>query len=205
MLNSNTGLARRSPLARFWGDNDYASVSVGSVSVQELPFQGVIRLQCRACSPKFMEIARDILGYELPQQANTFAGDSVVSVWASPNEWILVTPAGEDEALAEQLLSRFEAELDVSFAVTVITDGRSVLQISGASASTLISKGCTLDLRHEKFADGQCASSLLEQVPMTLYRTAKDNFIVLVDRSYAAFTWEWLAHALREFKYVEAV
>jgi len=201
--NTLSSLSRKSPLARFWGGTDHAVISADSVSVTELPFQGVIKLQCRNCSPQFLAAVKSVLSVELPQVPNTRVGESPVCLWVAPNEWLLITPAGDDAALAEQLSQHLAQSLpEDNVAVTLISDSRTVLEITGAAAVELIAKGCGLDLHPEQFNEGQCAVSLLEQIPMTLYvEKAELEYRMLVDRSYAAFAWEWLAHALKEFKY----
>lgn len=194
-------LARKSPLARYWGAAPHAIMTTGSVSVRELPFQGVIKLQCRDCSPQFLAASKTILGVDLPQTPNTRVGDSPACMWVAPNEWVIVTEANHDQELADKLSQHLAQTLGgANTATTVITDSRVALKIEGPDAANLIAKGCSLDLHPEKFSEGQCAVTLLEQVPMMLYPEGNPlSYILFLDRSYAAFVWDWLASALKEF------
>lgn len=197
-----TRLARKSPLARFRNGADHAVMATDQVSVRELPFQGVIKLQCRNCSPQFLAAVKAVLDIDLPQQPNTRAGGSPACLWVAPNEWLVVTPPNKDSVLADRLSQHLTQALpEENIAVTLISDSRTVLEIEGSAAAELIAKGCALDLHPEQFNVGQCAVSLLEQIPITLYaESAIPNYRMLVDCSYAAFTWEWLMHAQKEFK-----
>ena len=197
----STGLRRTSPLARYWQGADAARMSAGAVSVEELPFQGVIRLQRREATPAFMNLVADILGAEAPVDPNTCAGESPACLWAAPNEWLLVTSPDKDQALAIALQQRLDEALPgETVAVTLLSDAHAVLKISGAAARDLLAKGCSLDLGPGQFSYGKCAATLLEQVPVTLYPMANESaYCLMVDRSYAAFIWDWLAHAMREF------
>lgn len=198
--NPQAILARKSPLARYWDDKDYAYMTAGLVSVRELPFQGVIKLQCRECTPAFLAAAKAILGTELPQSPNTRTGDSPACLWVAPNEWVIVTPPEQDRGLAHQLSQHLTDTLpEATTAVTVMTDSRTALTIEGPAAAALMAEGCSLDLHPDQFPEGQCASTLLEQVPMMLYPEANGAYVLFVDRSYAAFVWDWLAQAIQAF------
>lgn len=195
-----TSLPRKSPLARFQGDSGAAMLSVGTVQVVELPFQGVLRVQCRDANPAFQAVARDVLGVKLPLSANTRRRGAVDCLWIGPNDWLLVTRPVEDNRLLQQLQTRLAKLQELTTAVTLLTDARTVLQVSGAAARDLLNKGCALDLHPDAFAPGQCAMTLLEQVPVALYPGDEHEcYYLLVDRSYAAFVWRWLQCAIKEF------
>ena len=198
-----TTLIRRSPLARYWLGDECACLEAGTVKVEELPFQGVVRIQARRQSERFLELCREQVGINLPTDPNTCTGTSPHCLWVAVNEWLLVTPADEEEQVAHNLTVKLTEQLPGElFAVTVISDARSVFQISGSAARDLLAKGCSLDLHPEKFTAGRCAGTLLEQVTITLYRIdSSDSYQLMVDRSFAAFVWDWLTQAIKEFSY----
>ena len=70
--------------------------------------------------------------------------------------------------------------------------------MTGDSALDLLAKGCPLDLK--ALGDGQCASSLLGDVPI-VYDRCGDGFELYIPRTYAQFAWEWLIDAAGEFGY----
>lgn len=194
---------RRSPLARYWGSAACAAISEPGVEVRELPFAGVLLLQCASGEEAFVERVREVAGVRPPREPNRRSGRSPACLWVAPGEWLLITPRGEDEGMAERLRSQLERRrLAGLHAVTVITDARVVLRVAGVHAASLLNKGCGLDLDPAVFGFGNCAVSRLEQVGVTIYaEAAESDYVIIVERSHAAFAFEWLAHAAKEFRF----
>ena len=194
---------RRSPLSRFWGGGTGAAISEPGLRVRELPFAGVLLLQCAGGEEVFAEQVRAAVGVRPPREPNRRRGESPACLWVAPGEWLLVTPSGEDEAIAERLRTHLSRRpVAGCHAATLITDARVVLRIDGAHAASLLNKGCGLDLDPSVFGYGKCATSRLERIGITVYPEADSGFRVIVERSYAAFAFEWLAHAAKEFRFV---
>ncbi|HVY82315.1 MAG TPA: sarcosine oxidase subunit gamma family protein [Steroidobacteraceae bacterium] len=103
-----------------------------------------------------------------------------------PQEWLVV-----GEAL------RLEREPVAQDWIAVnVTDAFGMLEVQGASARELLSKGCGLDLHPRVFRVGQCARTRFAQLPIVLTCVGHaDRFELLVARSYTRYLRDWLVDA----------
>jgi sarcosine oxidase subunit gamma len=143
------------------------------------------------------------VGWPLPLEANrvTEAGEGRRALWLGPDEWLLAMPLGSvpeaQQALETALAGAHHALVDLS-------DNYASLQVIGAPAGDLLSKGCPLDLDPAVFQVGHVAQSLVGKADAIIERRpdAEPGRIVLevtVRRSFARYVWEWLADGAREF------
>ncbi len=196
-MNSES-LAQFSPLALFYTRVGGAlSDENAGVTLQERAFLGHINLRGNPADSGFLADTKGVLGFSLPLEANTWAGDDDLrACWLGPNEWLLLS-TGDADVWADKLRrangTRFTA-------VTVISGGQTVLRLSGDSVRDVFAKGCTLDFHPRVFACGQCAQSTLGKAP-ALYIQIDDApvYEVVVRRSFADYIGYWLEDAAHEF------
>jgi sarcosine oxidase subunit gamma len=141
------------------------------------------------------------LGTAVPREPNRVVeGEGRRVLWLGPDEWLVATPVGEEEALTRRLL---EALAGLHVAVTDIGETRAVIGIAGPKAREALSQGCSLDLHPRVFEPGHCAQSLLARVPVLLHQreesaAAGPSYDIYVARSMAEYLWQWLEDAARE-------
>lgn len=174
------------------------------VWIGECAFRGQINLRGNPSRRAFTDAVKDVIGCALPTKPNTSAGpddlnDGPRALWLGPDEWLLVTTAGAEADLASALAGIAGA------AVTDVSDGRTVISLSGRHARDVLMKGCPLDLHPSVFEPGHCAQSLLVRAAVILYRGADDAaaggaaFEIHVARSFAEYLWMWLEDAASEY------
>ncbi len=146
----------------------------------------------------FLGAAAGALGFELPVAPNSTAGAVGVSaLWLGPNEWLVATPPGGEEATVEALRA---ALAGLHVAVTEVSDGRAVIGLSGPHARDVLTKGCPLDVHPREFAPGDCAQSTLAKALVILHQTdAAPAYDIYVERSFADYLWSWLEDAAAEY------
>jgi len=180
---------------------------IGGLAIEELLLKGMVRLQSQITD----EELSDRLGLSmmsLPKAGeftvvgNVGANSSGRAVtmrclWLRPHEWLLVTPAGDEEVVKNALV---QALAGIHALVTVITDSRLALAISGPSVAELLSKGCALDLHRSQFVVGQCASTRFAKIAAVVTRISDCRYELYVDRSHGRYLWEWLVDAAAEFE-----
>jgi len=165
--------------------------------VKERGFLGYINLRGDIDNASFTSGIEAVLKCKLPVQANKFVeGEEVTVLWLGPNEWLLICPPGNETALFTQLKQALHG---VVAALTDITGGNTLLEVSGEQATTLIEKGCPLDLHPSQFAPGDCAQSIIDKTGVTLYQPAPNRFHIIVRRSFADYLGAWLSCAAKEF------
>lgn len=168
-----------------------------SVTVEVVPDLDYINLRGDPSGKKFVSAASQVLHQDLPLEANTFSTGISTSYWLGPDEWLIVTPGGDRPTLPALLDDAFAG---MHASINVLTGGQVAMRISGENASTLLSKGCTLDFHPRKFSAGQCAQSGLAKTGVLISKVNDSpTFDVIVRRSFAEYLALWLQHSGAEF------
>ena len=179
---------------------DFAAIQAdpGVLSIQEEAYCGHVNLRGSASNDAFLSAAKAVLGTDLPTEVNTFVITAKLTVlWYGPNEWLIVTPQGSETALIATLREALQGQF---FAVTDLSGGNTVLNISGSHAIDLLKKGCPLDLHSSAFAVGQCAQTVLAKAGMTILNMPEPaGFKLIVRRSFSDYLGVWLIDAAGEF------
>lgn len=164
----------------------------------ERPFLGHLNLRGDATDSAFLDGSQSCLALSLPLKPNTAsANDKYAAFWLGPSEWLIVTePSHEDAlftALRETLSGRFSS-------VTNITDGQTVIRVTGVRSVDVLRKGCSLDLHPQAFAPGACAQTVIAKAGVLIH--CVDNsptFDLIVRRSFAEYLALWLRDAALEY------
>ena len=179
---------------------DFSQITAISeeLSVHEVAFNGYINLRGSSDNAEFMSAISSSLGCELPLEANTYvAHASLIILWLSYDEWMIVTP-GNQLSLVMTKLSN--ALTNVVSAVTDVSGGNTIIEISGSSAIALLQKATPLDIHQSVFTVGECAQTVIAHSNGTIYKTDdKPTFRLLVRRSFADYLGLWIIDAAREF------
>ena len=190
---------RESPLAEFYatelGGNEPGEAGC---ELQERPFQGHLNLRGDPTDARFLEAVKGVVGFGLPLQPNTIAGNrELTAFWLGPNEWLLLTPRDEQTRIGDALRTALG---DMFAAVTNVSDGQTMITVRGAHARDLLGKGCSLDLHPRVFGSGRCAQTLLAKAGVVIRpRDDSPSFDVIVRRSFADYLARWLKDAGQEY------
>ena len=183
---ANLSTTRRAPLDGF--------TAAASLGVNAAPPAARFVLRGR---PQALAATEAALGFALPQQACRAAslGD-LHALWLGPDEWLLLAPAGDAEALGAAL----EAAMgETPHSLVEISQRQTALIVSGPRATDLLSVGCLLDLDHKAFPVGMCTRTVMAKAEIILWRTAPETFHVEVWRSFSPYVWRFLEAAGAEF------
>jgi sarcosine oxidase subunit gamma len=132
------------------------------------------------------------LGIALPAAGETVAEHGTQWFWSAPGEWVIAVPAGAESDTARAL----QEKLDGLFVVlSVMTDSRVVLDVSGEGARNVLARGSTVDFDPASFSIGQCLSTRFAGVPVMIARSEAGVFLVFADRSVAAYLLDWFGAA----------
>lgn len=129
----------------------------------------VVNLRLDPIDAAVTDAVAEALGLPLPLTPCTACGDAHLrTVWAGPDDWFLIGPAG----LAETWTARLSAVLTGRHhAITDVSSGYRVLQLAGPSARELLAQGCPLDLHPRTFQPGMSAGTVFFKASVWLWQT----------------------------------
>lgn len=191
MAEPDIAAERHAPLERLlpWSPAD------GAVSLSELRFAEQIGLRLKPPVPAYLE------GVPLPLQPNRVASMAVLrTLWLGPDEWLVTAPQG----LAPDLTGRLRrAVAGRQAAIVDLSASRTIIEIDGRKARTLLQKGCGLDLHPRVFGPGQCAQTVFAKLPVIIDQiNGAPVYRLFVRRSAARWLAEWLIDAADEFRFI---
>ena len=167
--------------------------SAGGVTIRELPFAAQVDLRLEP-EPALVDAVEGSLGVRLSVFPNrSTVGAGLRTIWLGPDEWLIVRPAGNPDALERRVAI---AVGPLGGSVVEVSAVRTILELSGRAVRDLIARGCSLDLHPSAFPAGTCAQSLLAHVDVVFDCVESDRFHVFVRASFAPYLAAWLADAL---------
>lgn len=184
---------RRSPLADL--SPGIRGSSDRQVSLAEYPYLSMVGLRVAPSSPAATAV-EGVLGTDLPRscgQVSANAGHHVL--WLGPDEWLVVSelPPG---TLVDELTG---AVGDAHAAVVDLSANRTVLELSGPAARSVLRKGCPADLHPRAFEADHAVATTLARIPLLLWQIGPDSYRLLPRSSFAQYVALWLLDAMEEF------
>lgn len=185
---------QESPLVQI----DLEATPGNGLTITERPFLGFLNLRGKSHNTGFQAATLKLLGCEPPTAANTMveAGDNRI-YWLGPDEWLIVTPAGQQDALQPKLS---KALSKVFASVVDNSSGLTMLEIEGENAAALLATDCPLDLHASQFKPGQCAQTRLAKAGMIIAPMRKGSgYEVIIRRSFGDYLLHWMQDAAIAF------
>lgn len=169
------------------------------VVLAELRFQGKLNLRGDAGDPAFASAVADALGAPPPAPGHLAEAGGRALLALGPDEWLAVTPAGEEAAAKAAL----DAALHGLRASAVdVSDNYTTLRVTGPRVRWVLAKGWPVDLHPRAFGPGRVAQGNLALCNVILRQTVdrggQPAFEILVRPSYARYLWDWLLDASLE-------
>lgn len=166
--------------------------------IVEHPHRGKINLRGDSGDQAFMDAVAGAVGAPPPIEANTVikAGKNSI-LWLGPDEWLIVTPEGKQDAMEAALWTALEGQ---HISIVDGSDARTTIRLHGANARDVLMKGCPLDLHPRAFGPGQCAQSILSKADILIHQIDDTpTYDIYVLCSFSRYLWDWLADAAKEF------
>jgi sarcosine oxidase subunit gamma len=188
---------RRNPLAGY--AERFAALSEatgGELSIRELPFVSQVNLRADLKDAELMQRVAAALGFDLPMVPNTVTwGADRRALWLGPDEWLIVGPDGQQNALEPALLSGLNGAFG---SVVDVSANRALLEIRGTKARELLAHGVSIDLGARSLGSDRCAQTLLAKAQVIIERREEAAFYLYVRTSFAGYVADWLLDAATE-------
>ncbi len=155
----------------------------------------VSRYTLRGRAP-VMAAAGTALGLNITDAPCRSAANSErAALWMGPDELLILSAAADGETVGTELRNALGA---LPHSLVDVSHRQLALEVSGATAQTVLNVGCPLDLHLSAFPVGMCTRTVLGKADIVLWRTGPDSFHLEVWRSFADYVVRFLTEAARE-------
>ncbi len=161
------------------------------VAVTRSAPEAVLLVSAYRGTPGAGEALAAALGCTLPTANRWTGGAGVQLVSAGRDRWLVVGQGEAEAALSE----RIEAAVGDRAAVVDLTHARELFGLQGGEARTVLSKGCTADLRLTTLGPGSAIVTAIGKIGATIMVHEGERFDIHVPSSFADFFAEWLEAA----------
>jgi sarcosine oxidase subunit gamma len=134
-------------------------------------------------------------GIDQPLGRGTAAPERL-SARLGPDEWLLVGPEADAEAIAGAIE---EALRDQFFALVDIGHRQVGIEVAGADAAAVINAGCPLDLGAAAFPVGAATRTLFGKAEAVLFHLAPGRYRIECWRSFATYVHAFLREAAQDY------
>ena len=133
---------------------------------------------------------------ELPSKVGATLSGPPRILCTAPAEWLILS-----QEPSVSVRQQIEETLAAGLALVDLTDGLTVLEVSGLAVRDVLAKGCGLNLHPRRFQPGACARTRFAQIPVVIDCIQDPNhFELYVTRSYSQYLKDWLLDAAVEFE-----
>ena len=182
---------RRSPLADY--KERFVALSAatrGDIAMREVPFVAQVNVRADPNDTGIMKRLASTLGFALPLAPNTTTSQNDRrGLWLGPDEWLVLGPDGQQEALEQALRNGLNGTFG---SIVDVSANRTLLEIRGPRAGELLARGIAIDLDARSFGPGRCAQTLLAKAQVILERRDESAFLIYSRTSFASYVAEWL-------------
>ena len=170
-----------------------------SLVITELTGLGLATVACRKGQAAALSAAvRKAYGLDLPASSRVAQGAAVRFIGYGPGQWLAVSEALANEALASELAAKLQGLASVSDQ----SGGRTVLRVSGNRARDVLAKGLPIDLDPRPFPLGSAATSAISHIGVQLWQADDTrSYDIAIFRSLSESFWRWLTASAAEFGY----
>ena len=156
-------------------------VTVGSVTLSEVSLDAITSVapfagQLATVSQALEKAAR--AAFPAPGR---WTGGDIRIVWTGPEQALVLGARVAPEGAA----------------VTDQSDAWAVMRLEGQGAEAVLARLVPVDVRRDRFPEGQAARTMLHHMTCTLMRVGEDSFDIMVYRSMAATAVHDLEAAMR--------
>lgn len=119
------------------------------------------------------------------------------ALWMGPDEWTLLAPEDELKSLFEALEANLSGH---PHALVDVSERSEAIIVSGRKADWLLNTGIFIDFSNEAFPVGTVTRTLFHKVPVVVFKTGPDTYVVDVWVSFMEYVSGLLVEAAAELK-----
>jgi len=164
-----------------------------SIHMWEMPQRGMIDLRGDAGNETFRAGVKQVTGVDLPLTPRTSAAWGEIKIlWLSIDQWLIICPRGRLHEMVDELEAALKGQ---HFAVTDVSDMRTVIRLEGDGVREVLLKGCSLDLLGKGYEPGTVRRVRFAEIAALIQILDARTIELYVFRSYAHYAWDFLTVA----------
>ncbi|MBT3438167.1 MAG: sarcosine oxidase subunit gamma [Oceanospirillaceae bacterium] len=194
MTNVDTSTSMESPLHHRVAHTNAANAGV---VMKEDKFRGQLNLRGNPQDAAFTSAVEKVLGVALPMAPSSSVrnGDTVV-YWLCPNEWLLIVASGTQGQVEADLRSAMDGQ---HIAVTDISSGQTLVNLSGTGVAELMQKSTVYDCHDSNFPVGKVVQTTFAKTGTTMCKLEDGSYDLVIRRSFSDYFFLWLQDASDEY------
>ncbi|QYZ70676.1 sarcosine oxidase subunit gamma [Neotabrizicola shimadae] len=161
----------------------------GFATVREIGPVGMVTLRAKPDAAGLAEAVKAATGCKLPGQRRIVRNGERAVGWMSPDEWLLVVPHGEAEAVVAAVSAALKGQHHLAVNVS---DARAVFRIEGSKADQVLRKLAPADI--DRMEPDELRRTRIAQVAGAFWREG-DGFTLVCFRSVAGYVMGLLTHS----------
>jgi sarcosine oxidase subunit gamma len=166
------------------------------VVIVEQAHMGHLNLRGNPQNEMFRQGIADVLGLQLPIEPGCCAGNGQHSLyWLGPTEWLAIVPGGTEATVEAKL----RETLTGHFAVTDVSGGQTILNLSGKAVNEVLKKSSVYDFHPSQFTQGRCVQTTFAKASALIHKNADDSFDLVIRRSFSDYLFHWIIDAASEY------
>lgn len=182
------------------------NVANAGLLLGEQPLTELVTLRAKAPATELASALKSELNLGLPGILQSESNDQYCVRWIAPDEWLLSVTGLSIAEPTTARKSAFEIEQALrkqlagsQHAIINVTGGFTVLQISGDAVLNVLKKSTAYDVHPSQFPVGKVVNTVLGKAQVTLRCMAKNQYELIIRRSFADYIWLWLQTAAKEY------
>ncbi len=163
-----------------------------TLKMSEIVDRGMIDLRGLADDKKFLQAAKKVLGFDLPQAPRTSSSkDDIGCLWMSVDQWLITCSRKQAVELQSKLV---DAMGELHSLVVNVSDARSIIRLEGETVRETLMKGSSIDFTQPEYAVGTVRRLSFGEIAAMVHIVSDnpDVFDLMVFRSYAHHAWDWI-------------
>ena len=196
--NVSAGDMMESPLHHHVAHTNHSDAGI---VMKEDKFRGHLNLRGNPEDTAFTSAVESVLGVALPITANTSvrSGDTV-AYWLCPNEWLLIVASGtQGQVEADLRLAVANKGADQHIAITDISSGQTLVNLSGSGVAELLQKSTVYDCHVSNFPVGKVVQTTFAKTGTTMCKLEDGSMDLVIRRSFSDYFFLWLQDASEEY------
>ena len=174
-----------------------ASVTDAGVVMREDRFRGHLNLRGNPQDAAFTDAVAQVLGVALPLAPNSSAEQGSTRIyWLCPNEWLLLVAEGTQGQVEADLRAALAHQY---IAVTDLSSGQTLVNLSGAKLGELMMKSAVYDCHASNFPVGKVVQTTFAKAGAIIYKCEDGSFDLVIRRSFSDYFFLWLKDASKEY------